>query len=60
MKVKELIEELSSLDPEKGIWLVYDDYALVGLVPDRRADEEDVQCFKDKGMETGDYLIEAH
>lgn len=35
-------------------------YSLVGLVPDRRADEEDVRCFKDKGMETGDYLIEAH
>lgn len=60
MKVKEQIQELSRLDPEKGIWLVYDDYALVGLVPDRRADEEDVRCFKDKGMGIGDYLIEAH
>lgn len=33
MKVKELIEELSKLDPEKGIWCIYDSFALIDLVP---------------------------
>lgn len=60
MKVKELIEELKKLDQEKGIWIAYDyPYAMFEPVPDKIADEECVECFKEKGVEEGDYIISA-
>ena len=57
MKVKELIEELSKLDPEKGIWCVYDSYALIDLVPDAVATKEEVELFENEGLKEGDYII---
>ena len=57
MKVKELIENLSKLDPDKGIWILYDYYALCEIVPDSEADEEDVEQFGIHGMKLGDYII---
>lgn len=59
MRVKELIEQLSKLDPEKGIWCIYDSYALIDLVPDTTATEEEAEQFKNEGMEIGDYIINA-
>lgn len=59
MKVKELIEELSKLDPEKGIWCIYDSYALIDLVPSSTADEDDAEYFRGKGVKEGDYIIYA-
>ena len=59
MKVKELIEELSKLDPDKGIWCIYDSYALIDLVPGTTADKEDAEFHKDLGVQEGDYIINA-
>jgi hypothetical protein len=59
MKVKDLIAELSKLDQEKGIWCIYDGFALISLVPEKSADEYDVRNFKNEGMELGDYVINA-
>lgn len=59
MKVKDLIAELSKLDQEKGIWCIYDGFALINLVPEEEVDEYDVSNFKSKGMELGDYVINA-
>jgi hypothetical protein len=59
MKVKELIEELRKLDPDKGIWCIYDSYALIDLVPDTTADKEDAEFYKDMGVQEGDYIINA-
>ena len=59
MKVKELIEELSKLDPEKGIWCIYDSYALIDLVPDTTATEEEAEYFRSQGVKEGDYIIHA-
>lgn len=59
MKVKDLINELSKLDPEKGIWCVYDSYALIDLVPSRTADEDDAEYFRTQGIQEGDYIINA-
>jgi hypothetical protein len=59
MKVKDLIAELSKLDQEKGIWCIYDGFALISLVPEEEVDEYDVSNFKNKGMELGDYVINA-
>ena len=59
MKVKELIEELRKLDPEKGIWCIYDSYALIDLLPNRMADEDDAEYFRNQGIQEGDYIINA-
>ena len=53
------VEELNKLDPEKGIWCIYDSYALIDLVPDTTATEEEAEQFKNEGMEIGDYIINA-
>lgn len=60
MKVKELIEELSKLDQEKGIWVAYDyPYAMFEPLPDKMADSECEEWFKEKGVKEGDYIISA-
>ena len=59
MKVKKLIEELSKLDQEKNIWVLYDSYYIFDPIPDDVADEEDVEQFKDDGVKLGDYIISA-
>ena len=50
MKVKDLIAELSKLDQEKGIWGLYDYFALFELIPDAEADEDLVAEFGSSGM----------
>lgn len=57
MKVKELIEELKKLDQEKGIWILYDYFAILEPIPDVKADEEAVEMYGKHGMELGDYII---
>lgn len=57
MKVKELIEELKKLDQEKGIWILYDYFAILEPIPDVKADEEYVKMYGKHGMELGDYII---
>ena len=57
--IKDLIAELSKLDQEKGIWCIYDGFALISLVPEEIADECDASNFKNEGMELGDYVISA-
>lgn len=57
MKVKELIEELNKLDPEKGIWCIYDSYALIDLMPDAVATKKEVELFGNEGLKEGDYII---
>ena len=59
MKVKDLIAELSKLDQEKGIWGLYDYFALFELIPDAEADEELVVAFENSGMKVGDYIVNA-
>lgn len=59
MKVKDLIAELSKLDQEKGIWGLYDYFALFELIPDAEADEELVAVFGSSGMKVGDYIVNA-
>lgn len=59
MKVKDLIEELSKLDQEKGIWGLYDYFALFELMPDAEADEELAAEFGSRGVEVGDYIVIA-
>lgn len=57
MKVKELIEHLQTLDPEKGIWVRYDGYAFFPPIPSEFAEEDDVS--EEKGIKEGDYIIPA-
>lgn len=59
MKVKDLIAELSKLDQEKGIWGLYDGFALFDLLPNDEADENDVANFRRSGLEVGDYIVNA-
>lgn len=59
MKVKELIENLSKLDQEKGIWIVYDAYYPMEPGVDGFVREEDIDTYKeyDKDINVGDYVI---
>ena len=61
MKVKELIEELSKLDPERNIWIIYDGYYPMEPDVDSYVLEEDVDRYKeyDKDVEIGDYCMQV-
>ena len=58
MKVKEVIAELSKLDQEKEIWVIYDTFLAIEPIPDdiqkgqKEYDEEVV-------LNDGDYIITA-
>ncbi len=54
MTVKELIEKLQSLDPERQIWVYYDLYEL---------QEPEFETWEEEGrgeMKTGDYVHLAY
>ena len=58
MKVKEVIAELSKLDQEKEIWVIYDTFLAIEPIPD------DVQKGQEEYQEgvvlnDGDYIITA-
>ena len=56
MKVKEYIEQLRKLDPEKDLWILYDYcYALVPEVEEVTSDDE----FIPDEIKEGDYIIKA-
>ena len=57
MKVKELIEKLQELNPEKNIWIFYDLCAMKEPTIDTTVDEETASQFEETAE--GDYLIEA-
>jgi hypothetical protein len=60
MTVKEYIEYLKTLDPDKGIWVTYDfPYAMFDPKPDTLATERHVKLYGDIGVKLGDYVIEA-
>ena len=56
MKVKELIEQLQQLNPEKDIWVVYD--CIYPKIPSFDELEEDDIMWKD-GAKVGDYAHKA-
>lgn len=60
MTVRELIEHLQTLDPEKGIWVFYD-YPCSAFAPrpDDTANDEEAKYFEDEGVKEGDYIIHA-
>ena len=60
MKVKELIEKLKELDPEKNIWVFYD-YPCSCDEPDFscQAGAEAARFFKEDGCKVGDYYHNA-
>lgn len=57
MKVKELIEKLQELNPEKNIWIFYDLYAMKEPTIDTTVDKETASRFEETNE--GDYLIET-
>lgn len=60
MKVKELIEYLKALDPEKGIWVLYDGFSYIIPTPDTTVKDDEISdSNKEKGVKDGDYIISA-
>ena len=58
MKVKDFIDQLLELDPEKEIFVLYDTYAL--LEPTIiKVGKDSAYHDKDKMLNKGDYYIEA-
>ena len=53
MTVRELITELSKLDQDKGIWVLYDMYLPIVPIPNDVASEDDNE------IKSGDYIILA-
>ena len=54
MKVREYIEELQKLDPERDIWYVHEVCVLPPDLPDQVADEYHARLW---GVKEGDYLV---
>ena len=61
MKVKELIKDLSRLDPERNIWIIYDGYYPMEPDIDSYVLEEDINRYKEynKDVEIDDYCIQV-
>lgn len=61
MKVKELIEELNKLDPERNIWIIYDGYCPMEPDVDSYVSEEDVDRYKEynENIEIDDYCMQV-
>lgn len=60
MKVKELIEQLQKLDPERGIWVFYD-FPCDCFEPDfsARVTERETFIFDEEGVQEGDYMMKV-
>lgn len=59
MKVKELIEKLQGLDPERNVWIFYD-FPCSCFGPEfRECDEYEAHIFEDEGCKPGDYVCDA-
>lgn len=61
MKVKELIDELNKLDPEKGIWIIYDGYYPMEPDVDSYVLEEDIDRYKEynEDIKVSDYCMQV-
>lgn len=61
MKVKELINDLSKLDSERNIWIIYDGYYPMEPNFDSYVLEEDVDKYKEynKDVKVSDYCIQV-
>ena len=65
MTVREVIQELSKLDQDKQIWVVYDGFDAFPPIPDNEIGEEDAEYLnsflRDDGLmcNPGDYEINA-
>lgn len=59
MKVKDYIDKLKELDPDKDIWVLYDGVAILSPMPSSEADEELVSEHRNEGLNKGDYIISA-
>lgn len=58
MKVKEVIAELSKLDQEKELWVIYDMYLAIKPIPDDRQEGQE-EYQKGVVLNEGDYIITA-
>lgn len=60
MTVREYIEYLKTLDPEKGIWVAYDfPCNMFPPTPDTVAGKSHATIFSEEGVKEGDYVISA-
>ena len=60
MTVKELIEELQTLDQDKNVWVFYDyPCDAYELEIDGTVSAEEAERFKDYGVKEGDYVTYA-
>ena len=59
MKVKELIEELNKLDPERNIQIIYNGYYPMEPSVDSYVSEEDIDRYREynKDIDTDDYCM---
>lgn len=58
MKVKEVIAELSKLDQEKELWVIYDMFLAIKPIPDQRQEGQE-EYQEDVVLNDGDYIITA-
>lgn len=59
MKVRELIEHLQTLDPERNVWVVYDTFMFYQPDFSDVADRDDAQFGRKVGVQEGDYKMEV-
>lgn len=58
MKVKELIEQLQTLDQERNIWVRYDGvYFYAPTIDKDNVDEWEAEEYGKQGIKEGDYTI---
>ena len=58
MKVKEIIAELSKLDQEKELWVIYDTFLAIKPIPNHRQEGQE-EYQEDVVLNDGDYIITA-
>ena len=57
--VRQFIEELQKLDPDRNIWVLYD-FPYATFAPEVSVvDQEEAEVVKEEGVEPGDYCIYA-
>ena len=59
MKVRELIEHLKTLDPERNVWVVYDSFVFYQPDFSDVASGVDEQVGRRAGVQKGDYIMEV-
>lgn len=59
MKVRELIEHLKTLDPERNVWVVYDTFMYYQPDFSDVAGSADAQFGRRAGVQEGDYKMEV-